>query len=356
MRGIGHAQPQRRITLRAVEAGGGFGKAAANPRHIPQIDLFGAARGADDQPLQLADILKLAGGVQANGLAAHQHAAGVRHHVLVAQQVIDGLRRDAQRSHAGAGDFQVHFFLGYAGQVDLANALDQHQLAAQVVGVIAQFAVVVTVTADHEEGAEHVAKIIHDLRLAHARRQVGAQVIDAAAHLVPDLRQLLGAVLRLHLDHDLRQAGAAGRGNGIDVRQLLDSVLQRVGQFLFHLLRRGAGVGRDDHGHFQGKGRIFQPPQIDKGDHAANAEQQRDQPAGHPTLDKVRGNIHYSPRSRTQRRTCWPSLSSLPPAATICSPASSPLSTSMPSWVSSPTVTLRALTCSSPSCSLITHT
>lgn len=81
----------------------------------------------------------------------------------------------------------------------------------------------------------------------------------------------------------------------------------------------------DNHGGFNGKGRIFEPPDIQEGENAADAQQKNGQPDADRVVDKLAGDIHYRPRSRVQMRTCCPACNSPTPAATTRSPALSPL-------------------------------
>ena len=202
--------------------------------------------------------------MQADRLAADQNAPGVGHHVLLAEHLGQALRGDTQGAHLAARDFHLHLLLAGAGQADLAYARQQHQFTAQVVGEIAQFLGAVALAGEQQEEAEYIAEIIPHLRRVDPRWQVGLQVVDLAPQFIPDLRDLLGLVLAVQFQADLRQPGTGDGGDLLDRGQLLDGVLQRVADLFFHLLRRGAGVAGDDHGVFQGEGGVFQTADAEK--------------------------------------------------------------------------------------------
>ena len=233
--------------------------------------------------------------MQADRFAAGEDTPGVGHHVLLAEHLSQTLRGDAQAAHLAARDFHLHLFLAHAGQADLAHPRQQHQLTAQVVGEIAQFLGAVALAGEQQEEAEYIAEIIPHLRRVDPRWQVGLQVVDLAPQFIPDLRDLLGLVLAVQFQADLRQPGTGDGGDLLDRGQLLDGVLQRVADLFFHLLRRGAGIAGDDHGVLQGEGRVFQAADSEKGQQPADAQHQSDQPAGDATLDKVAGDIHLQP-------------------------------------------------------------
>ena len=237
MTGKGHAKPDGTLTVGAIEVIRLLGKTATDLRNITQYHALGAARLTDNQPLQFTDALKLTGRMQTNGLTADQHAPGIRHHVLVTQQIIQPRRGNAQTGHARAGYFDKHLFLRQTRQRDLAHARHQHQLTAQIVGKIAQLAVTEGFTADHQKSAVDITEIITNDGVTDPGRQIGAQIINAPAHFIPDLRQLLRTIGGLDFHGNLRQPGAGNRADLVHIGQLLDGVLQRISDLFLDLLR-----------------------------------------------------------------------------------------------------------------------
>ena len=120
---------------------------------------------------------------------------------------------------------------------DFTDAGHQHQFTAQLLGIANQLRVGKALAGEGEEEAKDIAKIVIHERRSDAGRELASGVANPAAQFIPDLRQLAGVVVRGDVDGNLRQAV---RGNGADVieiGQLLQRVLQRQGDFFFHLLR-----------------------------------------------------------------------------------------------------------------------
>ncbi|MNC69305.1 hypothetical protein D3C75_1199810 [compost metagenome] len=84
------------------------------------------------------------------------------------------------------------------------------------------------------------------------------------------MRQFGGTVFGTDINGDLRQPHAGDGGDVINIRQLLNGIFQRQGDFFLHLLGRSAVITGDYHRSLDGKGRILQPADVEKRQHAAN--------------------------------------------------------------------------------------
>ncbi len=91
------------------------------------------------------------------------------------------------------------------------------------------------------------------------RRELVLHVGDLAPQLVVDAGKILGPVLVLELDQDVRHPGAGdGHLDVLDLLHALDRVLDVVGHLVLDLLGGGAGIEGDDLGLLDGERRVFQ--------------------------------------------------------------------------------------------------
>ena len=262
--------------------------------------------------------------MQADRLAAGFNLAGVRYHIQPAEDSRQLVERDAAGGHFRQRDIDVDLLRDRPADGDFADAGNQHQFAAQLLGVANQFRIGKAIAGDSKEEAKDIAKIIIYKRGGDAGRKLTGGVAHPAAQFIPDLRQLAGVVVRGDIDGDLRQAVGGDRTDVVEIRQLLQRVFERQGDFFFNLLCRRAGIMGDHHGGFDGKRRVFQTANIQQGEDPPDAQQQNSQPDADRVVNKLAGDIHYKPRSRVQIRTGCCACNSLTPAATTRSPTLSP--------------------------------
>mmetsp|Transcript_22077 Transcript_22077/g.35124 ORF Transcript_22077/g.35124 Transcript_22077/m.35124 type:complete len:252 (-) Transcript_22077:1127-1882(-) len=127
---------------------------------------------------------------------------------------------------------------------------------------------------------------------------------------------------------DLRHARLIDRGDIVHLFHLLDGRFQRLGHLNRHLFGCGSRILGDHNRLFDGEGRIFQPPQVQKADRAAKQEDQDDHPSVDRPINRSACYIDHHPRPQlpkpTKRRTAWPSVKAPPPVSTTSSPSFSP--------------------------------
>ncbi len=175
------------------------------------------------------------------------------------------------------------------------------------------------------DDAERLAELVVEERAEHAAREGALDIGDLLAHLVPEVRDLGGArrVLEVYEDD-----GASGRGialEKIDMRHLLELLLQPVGHLFEHVFDRRAGPHRLHDHRLDGEGRVFVAAEADVGVDPRRHDQDQREPdedamAKRP-FGKVEAPVHcVSPRSFT----FWPGLSAWTPAVTTISPSFRP--------------------------------
>ena len=139
--------------------------------------------------------------------------------------------------------------------------------------------------------AVDVAKVVVEKRADHAVRQFGANVGDEIAHPDPSAVDVgrLGVVAQV--DEDRGDAGARQVAREIEVRQLLEFLLDAIGDLSGHLGDRGAGpVGLYHHG-LDGEGGILLPAEIDVGEHAEQREDDHEVPDEGLVIERPVGEI-----------------------------------------------------------------
>ena len=155
--------------------------------------------------------LNVAGRVNGDVFLAHFDTAGIGNDVLVLQRLGDLRRNDAELGHAIALRLDVDHFASLTPEIDFGDVLHEQQFTAQELYVFLEFREAVFRSRYGEENAVDIAKVINDLRLAGARRQLVLNIANLAAYLVPDLRQRIFVVLVLDAHRDRRQAAVRFR-------------------------------------------------------------------------------------------------------------------------------------------------
>ena len=100
--------------------------------------------------------------MQADRLAAGFNLAGVRDHVQPAEDSRQLVERDAAGGHFRQRDIDVDLLRIAPPDSDFTDAGNQHQLAAQLLGVANQFRIGKALTRDSKEEAKDIAKIVID--------------------------------------------------------------------------------------------------------------------------------------------------------------------------------------------------
>jgi len=252
--------------------------------------------GSDQHVADRLDRGELAGGLDAQVLVADQHLARIRHHVLRLQDLGDGVYRDAQLAEAGAGHLHIDDLFLLAADGYLAHPGHQHQLALDLVGKVPQVAPGIALAGEGRVDAVDVAEVVDDHRAARPRGELVFHVGDLAAQLVVDIGEVLGAILILELDQDVRHA-RPGDGR-LDVPHLLhalDRILDVVSDLVLDLLGGGPGVKGDDLGQLDGEGRVLQLAHVLEAPDAAAHHDDDQQPGGDLVLDRKLADIHDLP-------------------------------------------------------------
>jgi len=137
--------------------------------------------------------LELPGRTHGNPLGPGVDDTGGRHGILRLQALHHLALIDAQGREFARGEVQVQHFILLAHHLDLAQARYVADLGAHLLHVVAQLAHRQAVAREGIHRTVHIAKFIVEPRSLQAFGKIAANVIDLLAHLVPDLRDFLGA-------------------------------------------------------------------------------------------------------------------------------------------------------------------
>ena len=230
---------------------------------------FGLHRHGGDR----VDAGERAGDAQVDAVGRGVDRAAGHDGVLPGHAVEDLLRREAERRELGVAELDEDALRALADDVDLVDVGHAQQALADVFGARLQLGQRQAVGGQHVERRIDVAVFVVEVRADDPGRQAAADVADLLAHLVPEVLHLGGrrAVAQDHADE--RHAGLRIALDAVEERQLLQLLLDLVGDLRLHLGRGRARPGDVHHHHLDGEGGVLGAAEIEVGVHARRAEQ-----------------------------------------------------------------------------------
>ena len=171
---------------------------------------------------------------------------------------------------------QIDLLILRADEIDLGNIGYAEQLATQALGVVAQLAMREPVGGEREDEGVGVAELIVEEGSLNALRQRLFDVADLLARLIPDVRNIPGArcILESHHDHGFSGLGVALEI--VDVRQLLELLLDAIGDLLNGLERCSSGPQRLHHHGLDGEWRVLLAAELAISDSTGNGDDQHE--------------------------------------------------------------------------------
>jgi hypothetical protein len=170
-----------------------------------------------------------------------------------------------------------------------------------------------------------VAELVVEVGPVDAGGKVLADVADLLAHLVPEIGHLAGAYAVLEVDEHDRLAGLGIAAHEVEMRHLLELLLDAVGDLVDGFRGGGARPERFHHHGLDGEGRVFLAAQLVvgeiAGDRGSQHEIDNEAFVAQRPIGQVEGG-HW--RAVSARRTFWPSRRRLTPAVTTISPLARP--------------------------------
>ncbi len=163
--------------------------------------------------------------------------------VLPRDAVEDLLRRDAERREPGVAELDEDLLRPLADDVDLVDVGNAQQALADVLGARLEVGEAQPVGGEHVERRIDVAVFVVEVRPDDAGRQFAADVADLLADLVPEVLDLGGRRLVGENHPDEGDAGLRIALDAVEIGQLLQLLLDLVGDLRLHLGRGRARPG-----------------------------------------------------------------------------------------------------------------
>ena len=173
-------------------------------------------------------------------------------------------------------ELEVDLFVLRADEIDLGDVGNAAQLAAHALGMIAQLAMGEAVRSQGKYQRIGIAELVVEERPLNSLRQRLLDVADLLARLIPEVGHLgrRRRVLEGHEDDGLAGLGVALQV--IEIRQLLELLLDAV-RDLLHSLKRGRSRPQRLHDHrLDGEGRILLAAELAVLQEAGNCDDQHE--------------------------------------------------------------------------------
>ncbi len=255
-----HAQHQRRLALMANTV------ARRVFITLPHLGHIGDAQhSAVGDHRYVLDLLQTVEGTVQTDIGTRSggfHRARRRDRVLAGQRSEDLLRRQPQRCQALIRKLDVNALRLLAENVDLLHPGQLQKVLPHLLGQLHQLAVRQLAGLKGVKGEIDVVVFVVEEGARDAARQAGRFVTQLFAGLVEQLghQGRRGRVEKLHLHRD--KAGLGGGFHPVVIIQLLQTLLQPVGDLLLHLARGRARPDGGDGHHLDGEGGVFGAAQL----------------------------------------------------------------------------------------------
>ena len=214
--------PTAKLTIRDVLLGPECARHAQRQRFVAGLDDAGG----------LDDVLRLQGGDQRRAI-------------------------DAEAGELLHREFDENPLVLRAQDLDLRDVADLQQLRADVLDIVAQLAMREAVGGEAVDDAEGIAELVVEARSDDAGRQGVADVADALADVIPDVRHFPGGGAALQIDEDRRDAGAREAAQVVELRRFLQLALEPLGHLLERVLDGRARPGGLHHHRLDDEGGIL---------------------------------------------------------------------------------------------------
>ena len=126
-------------------------------------------------------------------------------------------------------------------QFDLRDVGHEKQLRADILDMVAKFAMGEAVAGKSIDDPERIAEIVIEAGPHNAHRQRVADIADVLANLIPGVRNLFCVCAALQVHEDRRDAGACEAANEIQVRRFLQLAFEPLRNLLERLLTVAPG-------------------------------------------------------------------------------------------------------------------
>ncbi len=173
-----------------------------------------------------------------------------------------------------------------ADQVDLVDVGHPQQPLADVLGAVLELGQREPVGGEHVERRIDIAVFVVEVGADDARRKVAADVANLLADLVPELLHARRRRLVDQRDADERRAGLRVSLDAIEIGELLQLLLDLVGDLQLDIARGRARPRHVDHHGLDGERGVLGASEIDVGVDAGGAQQDDHEQDERPVRDR----------------------------------------------------------------------
>ena len=200
--------------------------------NIAQTDQAAVRSNVDRQNVQFG--FECAGDAKRDPFVAGLQDAGGADGVLCLQRGDQVAAIDAQSCELVGGELDDDLFVLGADDIDFRHIGHAQQPCTDLLHIVAKLAVGETVGGEAVDDPEGIAELVVEPGPDDARRQGMADVPDALANVIPDVRDLIGGRAALQCHEDGGHTGAGEAAQEIEMRRFLELALDP----LRHLVER----------------------------------------------------------------------------------------------------------------------
>ncbi len=221
------------------------------------------------------------------------------------QRLHQGVGIQAQHGDLLRRELEVDFLVLHADEIDLGHVADAQQLCPNPLGLVPQLPMREAVGRQRIDQRIGIPELVVTKRTRDPGRERVRDVTNLLAHLIPQARHGLRIDGILQIDEHHQLAGLGIAPHVVEIRQLLELLLDPVRHLLQGLGRRGTLPERFDHHGLDGERRVFLAAELAVGPRARDSrdEHQIDDKAfvANGPVGKVEAGHGASPSAKCTR-------------------------------------------------------
>ena len=282
-----------------------------NARDVTQI--HGAAvKAAQHHVQQFRGRLELLLDAERVGIGTYVDAAGRDVPVLCGNDLRDGGNGQVVGLQLGRVAVYLDFTLGSAGYGHRTHAGYAAQRGSDpLLQELVQRAHALVCRGGQNHDGQFVNAELEQERQRGAVRQLLRNHVQFVTDVVGGFVDI-GSILELQREHGNVFTGVGGKI--LQVRYTVEGVLQQLGEVVFHILRRGAGIGAHHHDGVGLHIREVVYRQAHEGENAQDGECQEDQARSDRMIDRCSVNTHNTFTFTPSRRAACPFTTTFQPS------------------------------------------
>src|SRR5262249_19594551 len=258
----------------------------------------------------------------------------------------DLVRREPEHRELGVTELDENFLRPLADDVDLVDVGNPQQLLADVLGADFEVGEAQPFGGEHIQRRIDITVLVVEIGTDSSRRQFVPDVADFFADLVPEVLHLGGRGLIAQGDADEGTARLGIALDAVEIRQLLQLLLDLVDGLCLQLARGGARPTHVDNHRLDRERGVLGAPEIEVRIDAGCAQEDDREQDKRPMRDRPLRQVetlHDATPIYWMVRTFRPGSSFCTPSVTPLSPSAMPRVTSAASSANDATVTGRSM-------------